>query len=605
MSGEVGMPTTGFNESGRGPLISHDKTACTECWGCVRVCPVRAIRVLDGHSEVIQEKCIACGLCVSECGTRAHQVRDDTPAVWDLLRSRRPVVALLASEFIAALHPMTPLAVERALAGLGFTSVETTVLGEEIVALEYERAISREVSLFTIRSTCPVVVDFVRKYHPGLVPALAPIVPPYVAQARLIKATYAGDVAVVYVSPCYARKDEAYDPEFSGAVDAAIDFSELKAMIGAREQRGGGDSLHAHAPARPRILKQVSLTDGFPREAWKGRSPADGQVHVVRGIHELQRLLRAIEAGETAPAIIDALNCDGCIDGPAVNPGMSLYAKRNVDRAARIAPGIASVSTRMLVEVLPSVDLVRSFCPAPVHVPHPSDEVIDTLLAEGGFASREEALDCGACGYPTCVEHAEAIFRGESTWDMCFPLQRRRLAEASSTIETLATIDALTGTWNSRAFSERLELEMARFARYGAPVALVLLDVDGFGAINDLIGESGADEVLKRIAETLASNVRSTDMVARIDGDQFAVLLPGVGKTAAFAVSEKLRALVRELRIPVSGGYTGDVQVTMSAGVASAHSGTIEGDDLIGAAEAALAEATRQGPDQVRLAASG
>lgn len=589
----------------RGPLVFHEKSSCGECWGCVRVCPVKAIRVLDGHSEVITEKCIACGLCVTECGSRAHRVRDDTPAVWELLRSKRVVVSLLASEFIAALHPMTPLAVERALMGLGFASVETTVLGEEVVALEYERAVARQDSLFTIRSTCPVVVDFVRKYHPALAPTLAPIVPPYVAQARLIRSMYGGDVAIVYVGPCYARKDEVFDPEVGGSVDVAIDFSELKEMIASRERRGGGRAAHASTSMRPRLLKQISLTDGFPREVLTSRSSADGLVHVVRGIPDLDRLLKAIEAGETAPMVIDALNCEGCIDGPAVNPGMSMYAKRNVDRSSRSAPGITTVNTHVLVDVLPNVDLVRSFRPARVNVPRPSEEVIDALLAEGGFESRADVLDCGACGHRRCVEHAEAIFRGESTWEMCFPLQRRRLQEANTALRALITVDELTGVWNSRALDERLELELARFARYGTPLSLVALDVDGFGAINDLVGEVGADEVLRRIAGALASSVRATDMVARVHGDQFAVLLPGVGKTAAFAVAEKLRSIVRALRIQVGGGYTGDVQVTVSAGVASAHKGMLEGGDLIEAAESALAEAAGRGPDQVRIAASG
>lgn len=588
----------------REPLISHRKTSCTECWGCVRVCPVRAIRVLDGRSEVIQEKCVACGLCVAECGSSAHQVRDDTPKVWELLGSRRTAVALLASEFIAAMHPMTPLAVERALAGLGFTSVETSALGEEIVAMEYQRAHAREASLFLIRSTCPVVVDFVRKYHPTFVPALAPIVPPYVAQARLIRALYGDDLAIVYIGPCYARKDEAYDEEFAGAVDAAIDFVELKRMIAEAERSVRSSVAQVGRSVRPRILKEVSLTDGFPRETIEGRLPGDGEVQVVRGLPALDRLLRAIASGDTAPTMIDALNCEGCIDGPAVNPGMSLFAKRNVDRASRSAVGVAAVSTRTLVEVLPKVDLVRSFRPSPVHVPRPSAGILDALLAEGGFTSRADTPDCGACGYPTCLEHAEAIFRGESSWEMCFPLQRRRLQSAEEAVRALVTVDEQTGVWNSRAFDERVELEVARFARYGAPVSLAVVDVDGFGAVNDLVGERGGDAVLRQVAELLAQNVRSTDMVARLRGDQFAVLLPGVGKTAAFAAVEKLRALVRERRFEVDG-YTGDVRLTVCAGVASAHAGTLEGDDLVEAAEQALQAAVLEGPDQVRIAPSG
>ncbi|MHB1475744.1 MAG: hypothetical protein ACYCV4_19395, partial [Dermatophilaceae bacterium] len=72
----------------------------------------------------------------------------------DLLRSRRPVVVLLATEFIAALHPLTVSQIERALISLGFHSIETTLLGEEIVAQEYERLHAREDALFILRSTC-------------------------------------------------------------------------------------------------------------------------------------------------------------------------------------------------------------------------------------------------------------------------------------------------------------------------------------------------------------------------------------------------------------------------------------------------------------------
>ncbi|MDO8986885.1 MAG: 4Fe-4S dicluster domain-containing protein, partial [Coriobacteriia bacterium] len=127
----------------RGFLITSDKESCRECWGCVRYCPARAIRVVHGRSEVIEERCVKCGACVVECGNAAHGVRDDTPAVTALLASGRPVVAVLASEFIAAMHPMSSQEVERSLESIGFFGVESTCLGEEMVALEYERNHSR------------------------------------------------------------------------------------------------------------------------------------------------------------------------------------------------------------------------------------------------------------------------------------------------------------------------------------------------------------------------------------------------------------------------------------------------------------------------------
>ncbi|MHB9004454.1 MAG: [Fe-Fe] hydrogenase large subunit C-terminal domain-containing protein, partial [Coriobacteriia bacterium] len=201
-----------------GFLITTDKDSCKECWGCIRYCPSRAIRVVNGHSEIIQERCVKCGVCVSECGNSGHGVRDDSAAVLSLLRSGRPVVAVLATEFTAAMHPLTPPQVEGALEALGFFAVESTLLGEELVASEYEKSHARPCTSVTLRSTCAVAVDWVRVFYPNLVPALSPIIPPYVAQARLVKEIYPPDTAVVYVSPCYARKDEAYDSQFAGAV---------------------------------------------------------------------------------------------------------------------------------------------------------------------------------------------------------------------------------------------------------------------------------------------------------------------------------------------------------------------------------------------------
>lgn len=586
----------------REPLISHRKDACRECWGCVRVCPVRAIRVVGGRSEVIQEKCIACGLCVNECGARSHVVRDDTPLVEDLLRSHRPVVALLATEFIAALHPLTVPQAERALTALGFHSIETTLLGEEIVAQEYERLHAREDALFVLRSTCPVAVDFIRKYHPALTPALAPVVPPYVAQARLIRALYPGDVAIVYVSPCFARKDELYDPQIAGAVDAIIDFTELKELIAAADRQPVRGRATEQAVRRPGVLKEISLTDGFPRHTLSSRDMTDQSVCAVRGIEAIDRLMTAMMSGEAAPAIVDMLMCEGCIDGPAVNPGLSLFAKRNVESAAREMPGVTRVSTRSLLGVLPSVDIVRSFTAEPVRVPRPSDAQVDAVLTEGGFAGRADAIDCGACGFRTCVEHAEAIFRGDSSWAMCFPLQRRRLAHAEQVASAVITLDETTGLWNRRAFTDRLQLEMDRHLRYKTPVSLVLLDIDGFGRVNDVVGEPGGDAVLGQVARIIAAAIRSTDMAARFHGDQFAVLLPGVPKTAAFAVAEKLRAVVRESAFGPAEGYTTDVGITLSAGVATAGDAVSDPIALIEAADAALREASTMGSDQVRLA---
>ena len=152
--------------------------------------------------------------------------------------SERPVVAVLATEFLAALHPLKPGEVERALESAGFYAVESTFLGEEIVAEAYERALFARiaVTLAQVDMSCRSRTGCAR-FYPSLMSALMPIVPPYIAQARLVKELYPADTAMVYVSPCYARKDEAFEPGVAGVIDAVIDFTELERLLATTSPR--------------------------------------------------------------------------------------------------------------------------------------------------------------------------------------------------------------------------------------------------------------------------------------------------------------------------------------------------------------------------------
>lgn len=590
----------------RPPLISLDPQACRRCWRCAARCPARAVRVhIDGSVEIIEEKCVHCGLCVTECPQSAWVVRDDGDAVDRLLRGSRPVVALLATEYTAAMYPKQPMAIEAALKAAGFFAVESTLLGEEAVAAAYEVRHASGNGLPIIRSTCPVTNDFIRRYHPALAGALAPIVPPYIAQARLIKLMYDSEVAVVYVAPCYARKDEALSPEFDGAIDVAIDFLELDQAISRMEasHRDGQHPARHDTRRRPEPLKEISLTDGYPRSTLESRDMTAADVRVVRGLAELDELLRALASAEAAPHIIDALNCEGCLDGPAVNPGMSLFAKRHLAESERDVRTSTRVSSREMLRHLPSLDLRRSFAACPVQLPVPDEERIQEILREGG--AETDPLDCGMCGFSTCREFAVSIFRGETSWDACLPQRSRRMEDEMEELEESATLDPLTGLWNRRIFSERLDEEFARHARYGGPLALLMLDLDGFKRVNDRYGHVTGDAVLVAVADVVRETLRATDLPARYGGDEYAVILPLTAKTEAFAVAEKVRERVEAASVPVfdSSGAVGEVAVRVSIGVAAAGAATAEPVHLLEAADRALYHAKENGRNQVRIAA--
>jgi diguanylate cyclase (GGDEF)-like protein/PAS domain S-box-containing protein len=144
-----------------------------------------------------------------------------------------------------------------------------------------------------------------------------------------------------------------------------------------------------------------------------------------------------------------------------------------------------------------------------------------------------------------------------------------------------ATTDGLTGLVNHRAFHDALRAEAARCTRYGHPLSVVLLDLDGFKGVNDRHGHQAGDELLVAVARGLEQMTRATEVVARLGGDEFALLLPETDAEGARATAERVRAAVAALPADVGHG------VTASAGVADlASAGGTE--PLIRAADRAL-----------------
>ena len=180
-------------------------------------------------------------------------------------------------------------------------------------------------------------------------------------------------------------------------------------------------------------------------------------------------------------------------------------------------------------------------------------------------------------------------------------LMRQEVARAQKQrkeLEEKLLIDPLTGILNRRGYEKRIAEEFERYRRYGHVVSLVVFDVDRFKEVNDFYGHSTGDSCLKTIAQYMRSAVRKSDTPARYGGDEFVLILPGIGRKEAAVVAEKIRRLVEQIRFIYKGSK---LSLTLSIGVAEIQPDDEKPEDLFNRADQALYRAKQDGRNRVRI----
>lgn len=176
---------------------------------------------------------------------------------------------------------------------------------------------------------------------------------------------------------------------------------------------------------------------------------------------------------------------------------------------------------------------------------------------------------------------------------------RRATLAAQIELEHQARTDPLTGAINRREFTRIATEELARHARLGKPLSVVMLDLDHFKSVNDRFGHAAGDAVLVEFTHRAQAALRGYDRLARTGGEEFCVLLPEAASDEARAIAERIRHTISATPIEVSGQAT---RVTTSAGVATIRPGEERIEDLLHRADTALYRAKHAGRDRVALA---
>ncbi len=402
---------------------------CKKCYSCVRSCPTKALQVRGGQAEIIEEFCISCGWCVRACSQKAKRVRSSLEAVRGILAGPAPVYALLAPSFPAAFLDLAPARLVGALKAAGFAEVFEVAFGADLVSYAYHEAFRRmreeDPNGFMISSPCPAVVFYVEKMLPELAPHLAKIVSPMEATARVVKRKMAADGKIVFIGPCVAKKVEA---RRWGTVDEVLTFEELGELFsGAGVDPRAAQTADFHPP-RANLGRIYPVTGGLLKAASIDADILESPVYVVEGQERVMEMLAVlssrVKTGQrTTYRLFDLLFCEGCIGGPVMVNDLTFFERKKfVVEYMTERPVIRDIKewAQNNREIL-DVDLSTTFdAIVREEVAVPEEEIVK-ILAMTGKLTRQDELNCGACGYPSCREKAKAVWRGKAEVEMCLP----------------------------------------------------------------------------------------------------------------------------------------------------------------------------------------
>ena len=407
------------------PIITY-KERCKRCYSCVRSCPVKAIKVDGGYAQIMYDRCIGCGNCLS-CPQNAKIVVDRMVKTQEMLASGVPVVAVLGCSFPAFFHTLRPGQLVAALKSLGFSEVHEGAYGARMIAGSYRDALGSPREPL-ISSHCPAVVDLIERHYPSLVPNIMPIVSPMIAMGRFIKSVLGETTRVIYLSSCIAAKFEIQG-EATGAIDVVLTYQEIDKLF---KNRGITPASLTEMPfdgVDPGNGRLFTLTGGPPKVFDIQTDFQDNEIISAEGEVHTVGIIRDLAAGKISPAFVDLRFCDGgCVDGPIRDKDLNHFFKRKLIVCHNnTTPAYDTAAHYRSNALMP--DLTRSYLNKSQKLATPGKDDIKRILHSTNKFTQGDELNCRACGYSSCREHAVAVFRGFADIEMCLPRNMQLIEE--------------------------------------------------------------------------------------------------------------------------------------------------------------------------------
>lgn len=415
-------------------ILQFRTANCKNCYKCIRNCPVKAIKVTNQQAQIIEEQCILCEKCIAVCPQHAKVEHNDIPDIQKVIASGKKVIASVHPAYFARYGWKSIHDLEQCLKKMGFWKVVDAAEGAAMMKEKYTQFLkNQQQKTMRISSNCPVVVRLIEKKYPHLTEHLMPVYSIKQMHAVYLKEQYP-DAVLVYISPCISVMADA--EEGQAQMDYVITFRELNNWmreVSEKPKRSTGEKGEVY-------LSRMTAVSGGLIQAMQ---PVEGQKYLaVDGIEQCKKILKELKTGEYEDYFIEMNACtNGCIGGGSYS----------LNQEKKLLDALIAIKELSMEDGEP--DYQKDYHMDAPEVPerrfiqeelYPgkaiTKEQFTHVLHEMGKYTKEDELNCGACGYDTCRAKAIAVIQGKAEVSMCIPYMREKQENYANII-----IDAMPG----------------------------------------------------------------------------------------------------------------------------------------------------------------
>lgn len=327
------------------PIVTNIEGPCEFCDEhkdkCVVECKFEdPIYRRNDKPLIINDKCLSCGYCVSECDFGAIADKIEFIPLIELLKDKdKPVYATIAPAAVGQFGDKVSMGhLRTALKIMGFKGLIEVALFADILtikeAFEFNKLVKKKEDFFLTSCCCPIWFNMVKKNYPELYEKMSPSVSPMIASGRILKKLY-DNAKVVFIGPCIAKKSEAKEPYLDGAIDYVLNFRELKEIFEALEidlETLEPDEID-HASLGGRLYARTGGVSFSVKTAVNRLEPTRViklKPKKVHGVKECKAILDDLQDKKDIDAnFIEGMGCPGgCVGGPRTNVDVDIGTKR-------------------------------------------------------------------------------------------------------------------------------------------------------------------------------------------------------------------------------------------------------------------------------------